>query len=486
METQATNVVTDLAERSGRWLAESIFVKLLSIGFLTLILLIPSAWIQDLMYERSQRADDVLREVAGKWSGSQTLAGPVLVIPYTKTEIVDLGGDKKDIKEVVEKAFFLPEQLTVNGTVTPETLNRSLFDVTVYNSSLSLTSSFAKPDFKSLGIPEETIRWNEAHLIFGITDIRGISDNPVFKIGKDTLSAEPSNAIGIRFYNGTDDASETPATQRSDVQAPDAVNTFEGVASSGMITRLNWTSAESFNGAITLNLSLKGSSRLDFVPTGKTTDVKLAGTWSSPSFDGNFLPINRNVGQEDFSSEWKVLHFNRPFSQQWTGDNVLLSKSSFGVRLLVPVDQYQKSIRTAKYGILIIMLTFIALFLVEMVRKIRIHPFQYILVGAALTVYYTLLLSISEHLGYNLAYAISSLATVLLIGTYSTTFLRKGGLVALFMCVLTIFYGFIFVIILQQDFSLLLGSIGLFLIVGIIMYFSRRVKWYKEPVIREA
>ncbi len=150
METQSTNVVTDLAERSGRWLAESIFVKLLSIGFLTLILLIPSTWIQDLMEERQHRADDVLLEVSGKWSGSQTLAGPVLVIPYTKTEIVDLGGDKKDIKEVVEKAFFLPEQLTVNGTVTPEKLNRSLFDVTVYKSSLSLASSFAKPDFKSL------------------------------------------------------------------------------------------------------------------------------------------------------------------------------------------------------------------------------------------------------------------------------------------------------------------------------------------------
>ncbi len=163
------------------------------------------------------------------------------------------------------------------------------------------------------------MHWNEAHLIFGITDIRGISDNPVFRIGKDTLSAEPSNAIGIRFYNGTDDISET-SNAYTVIQGSDAVNTSEGlVSSSGMITRLNWTDAGSFNGTVTLNLSLKGSRRLDFVPTGKTTDVKLAGTWSSPSFDGNFLPIDRHIGPNDFSSEWRVLHFNRPLLSAMVG-----------------------------------------------------------------------------------------------------------------------------------------------------------------------
>jgi inner membrane protein len=221
---------------------------------------------------------------------------------------------------------------------------------------------------------------------------------------------------------------------------------------------------------------------LDFVPVGKTTNVRLDGEWADPSFDGEFLPNAPEISQEGFSASWKVLHFNRPFAQQWTGENQELSSADFGVKLLIPVDQYQKSIRTSKYGVLVILLTFIALFLVEITQKVRIHPFQYILIGAALIIYYTLLLSFSEHIGYNLAYVVSSIATVILISMYATTFLPSKGLTFLFSLLLIIFYTFIFIIILQQDFSLLLGSIGLFVIVSLLMYFSRRISWYRQPV----
>src|SRR5690606_14744260 len=225
-------------------------------------------------------------------------------------------------------------------------------------------------------------------------------------------------------------------------------------------------------------LNLKGSERLDFIPGGKTTEVQISGPWKDPSFDGEFTPASREITENSFKATWKVLHFNRPFSQQWIGSNQTLSAADFGVKLLIPVDQYQKSIRTSKYGILVILLTFIALLLVEITQKIRTHPFQYILIGAALTIYYTLLLSLSEHLGYDVAYVIASLATVALISMYAKTFLQTTGLTFLFAFLLLIFYTFIFVIILQQDFSLLLGSIGLFIIVGMLMYFSRKVKWY--------
>jgi inner membrane protein len=178
-----------------------------------------------------------------------------------------------------------------------------------------------------------------------------------------------------------------------------------------------------------------------------------------------------------------VLHYNRPFSQAWTLSGQPLSGADFGVKLLVPVDQYQKSIRTSKYGILIILLTFMALFLVEITQKIRIHPFQYILVGAALTIYYTLLLSFSEHVGYDVAYLISSIATVALISVYATTFFSNRKLSILFTILLVVFYAFVYIIILQQDFSLLLGSVGLFLIVGTLMYFSRKVNWYQQAAV---
>ena len=227
-----------------------------------------------------------------------------------------------------------------------------------------------------------------------------------------------------------------------------------------------------------MKLDLKGSKRLDFVPSGKTTDVKLTGTWKDPSFDGVFIPVDRTINENGFAAVWKVLHFNRPFSQQWVNTNQTLSGADFGVKLLVPVDQYQKSMRTAKYGILVILLTFIALFLVEITNKIRIHPFQYILIGAALTIYYTLLLSLSEHFGYNVAYIISSAATVALVSLYARTFMTDSKLVILFTLLLLVFYTFIFVIIVQQDYSLLIGSVGLFIIVGMLMYFSRRIQWY--------
>jgi inner membrane protein len=468
-------LVGNLLERFNNWIQESIMIKLLSIGFMIIVLMLPTSWIQDLIYERQSRATQALQEISGKWSGSQTISGPVLVVPYRKQEIIDRGKDGIEIHERVEKAFFLPEQLTVDGTVEPEIRHRGIFEAAVYQSKLTISSAFGKPDFKKLNIAPELVIWQDAHIVFGLSDLRGISDNPLFKSGTQSLTTEPSNNIGIIVKTATDSFADN-----------DYRTTYAGesVSSKGVIAFLNGTNEDTFPGNISVTLDLKGSHRLDFVPTGKTTDVSLSGKWNNPSFDGGFLPAKHEITEQDFTATWKVLHFNRPFSQQWTGEGQTLSDSSFGVRLLVPVDQYQKSIRTSKYGVLVILLTFIALFLVEITQKIRIHPFQYILIGAALTIYYTLLLSISEHLGYNSGYMIASAATVALVSLYARTFLPSASLVGLFSTLLVVFYGFIFIIILQQDFSLLLGSIGLFIIIGMLMYFSRKIKWYDAPSIK--
>ncbi len=468
--TSSSNL--NVFERLNRWIQESIMVKLFSIGFLVLILLIPSAWIDDLIQERQNRSDQVMKEVADKWSGSQTIAGPILVIPFKKQEVIDRGKDGKEIREHIEKAFFLPESLNIDGTVSPEILHRGIFDAVVYESSLQIKSSFVKPDFKSLEIADEDVIWSGAYMIFGISDLRGINDNPALQVGGNPYAAEPSNNIGVVVLPSQ---RTTPNDYDRTVTADQKSETRNG-----MVVKLGWENAESFSGNFTLKLNLKGSKRLDFVPVGKTTDVKIGGPWQDPSFDGEFLPATREVSESGFTAAWKVLHFNRPFAQQWVDNNQYLRGSDFGVKLLIPVDQYQKSTRTSKYAQLIIILTFVALFLVEITRKIRIHPFQYILIGAALIIYYTLLLSISEQLGYNSAYWIAATATVVLISLYSTTFLKSTSLVILLSMLMTVFYAFIFVIILQQDLSLLIGSIGLFIIVAALMFFSRKVTWYKE------
>jgi inner membrane protein len=467
----------NLFDRFNRWIQESIMVKLFSIGFLILVLLIPSVWIQDLISERKQRASAVIDEVAAKWSGRQIVSGPILVIPYRKQEVIDKGNDEKEIREHVERAFFLPENLDITGTVNPETLHRGIFDAVVYSSKLQVNSMFSKPDFASLNISDELIDWKDAYLIFGITDLRGISDNPVITVGGANISSAPSNNIGVNISKVIRPVADEYNNERVIDQATSSIEE----SSKGIVARLGWTSAESFRSALDVALNIKGSESLNFVPTGKTTSVNLSGPWSSPSFDGEFLPDPREVTDAGFIATWKVLHFNRPFSQQWTENNQQLGGSDFGLRLIVPVDQYQKTMRTAKYGVLVILLTFVALFLVEITQKIRIHPFQYILIGAALIIYYCLLLSFSEQVGYNTAYAIASIATIILISLYSRSFLDKK-LNLLFTFLLTIFYTFILVIILQQDYSMLLGSIGLFIIVGFLMYFSRKVDWYRESI----
>jgi inner membrane protein len=459
-------------ERINQWIEESITVKLLSIGFLVLILLIPSAWIQDLIQERQSRADGVMQEVSSKWSGSQTLSGPILVIPHKVREKIDKGKDGIEIREYIQKYYFLPENLDVTGEVTPEVLHRGIFDVAVYNSSLDIKSVFKQPDFASLNIAENDVLWKDAYMVFSITELRGINGNLIFNVGDSSKATEPSNNLGVFV--------DKISRQRDEIYLNSASDDNTGYSSCGVVAKLGWKSAEDFTNSTQIKLSLKGSQRLNFVPSGKTTTVNLSGAWNDPSFDGEFLPESREITEAGFKASWKVLHYNRPFSQQWNTDDEKLSGSDFGVKLLVPVDQYQKSIRTSKYGQLIIILTFVALFLVEITRKIRIHPFQYILIGVALIIYYTLLLSLSEQVGYNIAYWISSLSTVALISFYSTSFLKSKGLIALFTTLLIIFYSFIFIIILQQDFSLLLGSIGLFMIVGALMYFSKNIKWYAE------
>ncbi len=456
----------NIIDRVNNWFRESVTIKLASIGFLVLILLIPSSWITDLMQERQLRAMEVIDEVSEKWSGPQLVAGPILCIPYLRDQVVNKGNGVTEVTKVKDYAFFLPEELNTDGTIKPQVRSRGLFDAVVYESILDSKATFSQPDFSALQIQPEQVIWKEARLLFGISDLRGINETPELLMGGKALGTEPTNDLGVVF-DGT--------PRRADLNDENSP-----IVSNGIICRLGWKSAEDFQPAVAWKLSLKGSTQLFTVPLGKNTQMHLKGPWADPSFDGEFLPEQRTLTEISFDANWKILHFNRPFSQQWSGKNKSLAGSNFGVRLLMPVDQYQKSMRTAKYGVLIVILSFLALFMVEVMKKIRIHPFQYILVGAALIIYYTLLLSLSEQLGYVTAYLLASVATIGLIAAYASTFFRNRQMTMLYGGLMTFFYAFVFVIIQMQDYSLLLGSLGLFLVVAGIMYASRNIKWYAD------
>lgn len=459
-----------MLEKFNQWISESITVKLASIGILMLLLLIPSQWVIFMMEERESRAESSMEEIFSKWSGRQLLSGPILVLPYEieKKEVMEV--NKQLITQTniyIEKLFVLPEELNIQANIEPTVLHRGIFDAAVYQSVIQHQVKFQLPQESKSNIKAEKILWKDAYLIYSVSDQRGISDLPAITYNNKPLQAEPSQNIGIlvdkkikqEFYNS-----------QPQIQAH----------GTGFKIPLNWEQPSDISGDISIHLNIKGSEELFFLPLGKNTIVKAKGNWANPSFDGEFLPTNREVTDSAFTADWKILHFNRAFDEFWTQPEKKLEGGEFGLKLKIPADQYQKSIRTAKYGQLIIMLTFLALFLVEVIRKIRIHPFQYLLIAAALIIYYTLLISLSEQTGFNIAYVIASTLTIILVSFYSRTFLSTPSLTLLFAILLVSFYGFIFIIIVQQELSLLLGSFGLFLIIAAVMYFSRKIKWYNS------
>lgn len=229
-----------------------------------------------------------------------------------------------------------------------------------------------------------------------------------------------------------------------------------------------------------VSLHLNGSMGLYFVPVGKTTTAMIHSDWATPSFGGEFLPGDRSVSNEGFSADWKVLDLNRSYGQVVHADNSQdinkMSSSVFGIKFIQPVDQYQQNLRSAKYGVLIILLTFVTVLFIEFIRKKAIASFHYLLVGLALVLFYALLLSMSEVWGFNLAYAVAALMTLVVIAFHMAAVLRSRKQGLLVGLILTFLYLFIFLLIRMESYSLLVGSLGLFAILAVIMYYARKIE----------
>ncbi|MDY0015268.1 MAG: cell envelope integrity protein CreD [Bacteroidales bacterium] len=429
-------------------LKNNIYIKLLIIISIVLLLLIPTTMIKGLIHERENVQNDAISEVSAKWGENQTISGPYISIPYYK--YVKEYSKKDSVEKLVlikENIHILPSELSIDGIINPESRYRGIYEIVVYNSVLHIKGTFNLSDMSELDIAKENIQFDKAYLSLGISDLRGIEKQ-----------------INLSWNNQT--YSFNPGVVSDDIIA------------SGINANIDLDSKDSMLYEFSLSIDLKGSQLLYFTPVGKVTDIRMASSWSNPSFNGSFLPDTREVSDTGFVAGWNVLHLNRNYPQMWTGSNYSVESSSFGIDLLLPVDSYQKSYRSIRYAILFIAFTFITFFFIEVLNKVFIHPVQYILVGIALVVFYTLLLSISEYLNYNVAFIISAMATILLIAGYLKAILKSNKLTLLISAILFILYAFIFVIIQLQDFSLLIGSVGLFVILGLIMFYSRKIDWY--------
>jgi len=374
----------------------------------------------------------------------------VLSIPYY-SQVKDADGK---METVIRYAHFLPDEINITGNVIPEKRYRGIYVVVLYNTRLKVKGKFSYPNLQAVNVSESSCIFTDVVMSLGIPDMKGINDNIDSKLNDTTYAFGPGIPTHDLFASG--------ASFKFDLEKKAEYN-FE------------------------FDINLNGSTSLNFLPFGKETNVSLQSGWDSPSFEGSFLPDQREI-KNGFTANWKILQLNRNYPQQGLGSfisngnnddgNVTDAYAPFGVKLLLPVDEYQKTMRSVKYCVMFIIITFLTFFFVEVLNKKRIHVIQYLLVGFAISLFYVLLLSISEHLKFDRAYLIGSLSILILITFYAKNIFRNIKLTAIFSSLLALLYGFFYSLLQLEDYALLLGSIGLFIILTTIMYLTRKIDWY--------
>ncbi|MGL4631499.1 MAG: cell envelope integrity protein CreD [Leadbetterella sp.] len=434
------------------WQKNAIIVKVIFIVTLSSILLIPVSLVNSTLTERQYRKQDVIQEVSSKWGRAQTIVGPVLVLPYkVKQKISELNakGTYSDvIEETVKNAYFLPDDLDISVNMTPRLKKRSIYEVVLYESKTKIKGKFLSPNLKMLSILPENVIWEKAHIILALNDLKGLGENPAFLLNSKKVDFESGGVLSDEFKTG--------------LKAPFVI-------------------VDQFNSELNFDISLelKGSESIRFVPLGKKQLVKLSAPWPHPNFEGEFLPEKHESDKNGFSAVWKTLSLSRNFPQQWTGASPRFEPQSFGVKLIQTSDNYIKSDKAIKYAILIISLTFFAVLFFELRNKKSIHFLNYGLIGMALCIFYTLLVSISEYLDFNGAYGIATAMTVVLIFSFAKSLFADSRAAISISAVMTTLYGFILVILQLEDTALLVGSLGLFSILAVVMYVSRNIDFQR-------
>lgn len=455
MENTDKKSTSGQPNKFGTWLRTSITARMIIVGVLIMVLLIPLTYVNILIEERGYRQQDVVREINSKWGNEVTIYGPVLKLPYkTYTETSTFNETTKTyIKETktnVNYAYLFPETLDVKSNVKSKSLYLGNFESAVFTSEMKLNGRFNTVDLNSKDIKDEDIIWNKATVVFRTTNLKGIKTEMSIGLNGNTYPFE-TNFYDSNSRNHLDEL-ETNFISDELLQKP-----FE------------------FN----MNVTYDGSEQIKLIPVGKTTTMTMESNWEDPGFIGNYSPNDetRSINENGFKVDWKVLSINRAFSQIYLNKLPNLNQFGFGTKFVVLVDEYQKSERSAKYGFLVIGLTFLLFFLIQTLSKINIHPFQYLMIGLALVMFYTLLVSISEHSNFLKAYLIAGISVVTLITLYSKSILKNIKFPIFIGLSLTALYAFIYVIIQLENYALLVGSVGLFTILAIVMFVSRKIDW---------
>jgi len=409
---------------------DSVSIRLIAIAVIGGACFVASLLVLALTDERQNRFEEAREEIASKWGERQVITGPVIV--------ADIGG------EVPTHAYVLPENVKIESALLPETRSRGIFDVVVYTSNIKISGEFATDEIARAGAQSGTTVFS-----LPITDTRGVERQFELTWAGAKYAFEPGPGAGFREGSGLHAA------------VPVNVN-------SGKIP-------------FSLEFQIKGSEGISFAPVGKETVLLMSSPWQSPKFTGTFLPSQREVNASGFQAEWRLSSFGRSFPQTWKGDEVSraqLTASTFGADLITGVDSYDMIFRSVKYAVLFIIITFAVFFLFDVLAKVRVHPIQYLLIGLALALFYVLLLSLAEQVGFIAAYVTATVMISLLVTLYSAFVLRSKQRAVPIAIMLMALYGFLYFVLQLEDYALVFGSLLLFILLGAIMYLTRNIDWY--------
>lgn len=450
---------------------ESAIGKLLMLAILVLLLMVPVSQVRGLIGERMARRGEVEHEITKTWGRSQTLTGPMLVVPAQVAQpgglihqpIADAQGQVTQIlrrpateAETIWRSqplYIMPDELEWHAELVPDTRYRGLFEVVVYEARIRATGTFVVPTIDRNG---RSMHWDRAELALGIPDPKGLAEQVRFTWGGEPVDFQPGRGVASMLCCGIHGA----LGNQTDLEPGKSI-------------------------PFTLELVLRGSGELLFVPAGSTTSLEATSTWTTPGFVGAFLPGERTVDETGFRAAWHVPSFGRDYPGHWWEgelDHEVLCRSGFGVSLVVSADAYQQNERAVKYAILFVVLTFGMIFLLELLGASRLHAVQYLLVGFALSMFYLLLLALAEHLGFALAYGLAAAATIALIGGYTHAILGVGGAAGgktiIVSASLGALFTYLYVLLQLEDYALLVGALGLFAALATIMAATRRLDWF--------
>ena len=432
-----------------------LFMKIAGIGLLIVFLHIPLAMTNGVLRERQSYQAQATEEIAETWGQSQQVTGPVLLVPWTQTrqrtvrKLISEGkyADAQEIYTITGLAYFLPAKLEVTAKIDPEIRYRGIYDSVVYAAKVQINGTFKPVEL----LPAE-FHWSQARVHLGCTDLRRLRTAPAL------TSGGQSNSFSSDLKK---EAGELVLT------AP-----LASVVGGQEI-------------AFAIELNLQGSKKLSISPIGKQTTIVVNSSWADPSFVGAQLPIQRSTGAEGFSARWELGPYGRSYPWTWTSGGVTasvilsqLGEGGFGVQLMQPVNGYSMAERAQKYGVLFFVLIFAVFFLFEITSGLRIHPLQYAMVGAALSLFFLGFLALTEFWTTAVAYGTTAAACTLLVSLYAWSFLQTGRRTLVIGGGLGATYGYLYFVLKSQDYALVAGTAALFAALALVMFCTRRLNWY--------